>query len=77
MKVQILTDDDHLFLLTTMLYWLHLDSKYKLSVKISTVIATTYLMGLVIRKALASSQFMSMYNCSLKMKQETTNILDV
>jgi hypothetical protein len=77
MKVQILTDDDHLFLLTTFLYWLHLDSKYKLSVKISTFIETIYLKGLLIRNVLVSSQFMSMYNCSLKMKQETTNLLDV
>ena len=56
---------------------LSLDSKYKWSGNISTVITTNYLKGLLIRKVLVSSQFMSMYNCSLKMKQETTNLLDV
>jgi membrane-anchored protein YejM (alkaline phosphatase superfamily) len=40
-KVQILTD--HLYLLTTLLYLLHVDSKYKQLVKISTFKATIYL----------------------------------
>ena len=48
LKTQILTDD--LYLLTTFLYWLHVDSRYKWSVKISTFITTIYLNGLLTRK---------------------------
>jgi hypothetical protein len=41
---------------TTLLYWLHVDSKYiKWSVKISTFVATIYLQELLIKKGLVVS----------------------
>jgi hypothetical protein len=54
MKVQIVTD--HLFLLTTFLYGLNLDSKYKWRVKISSFIATICLKGLLINKGLVPNK---------------------
>jgi len=51
MKVKILTD--HLYL--PYHYSLHGESKYKLSVKISTFIATLYLRGILIRNDLVAS----------------------
>ena len=45
MKFEILTD--HLYLLSV-LYWLHLESKYMWPVKIATFIATNYLKGFII-----------------------------
>ena len=60
MKVQILTD--HLSLQTTFcFFFLHLDSKCKQSVKISTVIVTIYLKGLLIRKGVVANLFTSLY----------------
>ena len=54
MKVQIVTD--HLSLLTTFLYGLNLDCKYKWRVKISTCIATICFKELLINKGLVPNK---------------------
>jgi len=56
-KVEISTDNLYLlvdYLLRNGLLFQHLDLKYKWSVKISTLIATIYLKGLLIRKVIVA-----------------------
>ena len=43
---------DHLYLLTTFLYWSHVASKWSYVINMSTCIVTIYLKGLLIRKGL-------------------------